>query len=171
MHISPKGAVGAIKWNKYKFFVMDEEFTLARIEKRFFREKFDEPRVFFAITHASLSSPALRKEPYCGHRLYEQLDDQTKRFLSNPRAFRIDRKKRRVYLWALLKPTWYGKEFISKYGTNKKFKDQQPATRAVLNFVTKYVSEQDAFFLERKYYDVKYIGYDWRLNDSSEKGR
>jgi hypothetical protein len=168
-HISPKGAVGAAKWDKYKFLVMDEEFTLARIEKRFLREKFDEPRVFFAISHASLSSPLLREEPYYGHKLDSQLNDQVRRFLSSPRGFRIDRKKRRVYLWAMLDPNWYGREFVGKYGTDKKFKDQHPATRAVLNFVTKYVSEQDAAFLEREYYDLKYIGYDWRLNDSSGK--
>ncbi|GAH78925.1 unnamed protein product, partial [marine sediment metagenome] len=155
---------------KQKFTVTGEEFTLLEVERRFFRKQFDEPRVFFAISGACLSSPPLRNEPYYGHKLYKQLDDQTKRFLSSPRAFKIDRGKQIVYLSAILQPTtWYGKEFISKYGTNKKFKDQQPATRAVLNFLTNYISKQDVSFLELKNYSVKYIGYDWRINDSSKK--
>jgi len=169
-HIPPIGVVKAAKWNKYKLLVMDEQFTLLEIEQRFLRKEFNEPRIFFAITQASLSGPPLRNEPYYGHKLDEQLDDQAKRFLSSSRAFRIDRKKRRVYLSVLLKPTWYGKEFgKSKYQTDKKFKDHRPATRAVLNFITNYISEQDVFFLERQSYSVKYIRYDWRLNDSSRR--
>jgi hypothetical protein len=155
---------------KQKLMVMGEEFTLSAVERLFFREKFDEPRVFFAISGACLSSPPLRNEPYYGHKLYKQLDDQTKKFLAGPHAFKINRDKQRVYLSTIFQPTtWYGKDFISKYGTDKKFKDQQPAIRAVLNFLTNYISRQDVSFLELKNYSVKYITYDWRLNDSSRK--
>jgi len=154
---------------KQKFIVRGEEFTLSEVERRFFRKQFDEPRVFFAISGACLSSPPLRNEPYYGHKLYKQLDDQTKRFLSSPYAFKIDRDKQTVYLSAILQPTWYGKEFISKYGTDKKFKDQQPATQAVLNFLTNYISRRDVSFLELKNYSVKPIKYDWTINDSSKK--
>ncbi len=155
-------------WKEYKFIVMDEQFTLLEVEQWFFRKQSDEPRVFFAISGACLSSPPLRNEPYYGHKLYKQLDDQAKKFLAGPRAFKIDRDKQTVYLSAILQPTWYGKEFISKYGTDKKFKDQQLATRAVLNLLTNYISRRDVSFLEIKNYSVKYIKYDWRLNDSSK---
>jgi hypothetical protein len=154
-------------WDKYKFIVMDEEFTLKEIEQRFFRKEFDEPRVFFAISCASLSGPPLRNEPYYGGRLYEQLNDQAKKFLAGPLAFRIDREKQIVHLSAIFHPSWYGEEFIRKYGTDKKFKDQPPPTRAVLNFAANYISKQNLFFLERKNYSVKYITYNWTLNDSS----
>jgi len=155
--------------DKQKFIVMKEEFTLRRIEQRFFRKKFDEPRVFFGMSYATLSSPPLRNEPYCGRKLYKQLDDQVKKFLTSPLAFRIDRNKRIIYLSAILQPNWYGKEFIRKFATNKKFKDQSSITRATLNFITKYIPKQDVFFLETKNYSIKYIEYDWRLNDSSKK--
>jgi hypothetical protein len=151
--------------SKQKFIVMDEEFTLKEIEQRFFREEFDEPRAFLAISRASLSSPPLRNEPYYGYRLYEQLDDQAKKFLSSPLAFRIDRKEQRVCLSAIFQPTWYGKEFISKYGTDKKFKDQPPGVRAVLSFASNYISQQDVAFLEVENYSIKYINYNWRLNE------
>jgi hypothetical protein len=153
-------------WDKYKFVVMNEEFTLKEIEQRFFRKEFNEPRVFFAISHASLSSPPLRNEPYYGCRLYEQLNDQAKKFLSSPLAFRIDKERKIVHLSAIFHPAWYGKEFISKYGTDKKFKDQPPPLRAVLNFAANYISKRDLFFLERENYSVEYITYNWTLNDS-----
>lgn len=152
---------------KSKFIVMDEEFTLLGIDRRFFRKEFDEPRAFLAITHASVSSPPLRNEPYCGHKLNEQLDEQCKKFLSSPRAFRIDREGNIVYLSAILKPSWHGQYFLKKYGTGKKFKDQEPAVGAVLNFITNYIPESDVSFLELKNYTVKYLNYDWTINDGS----
>jgi hypothetical protein len=154
-------------WDKYKFTVMNEEFTLKEIEQRFFRKEFDEPRVFFAISYASISGPPMRNEPYYGYKLYEQLDDQAKKFLSSPLAFKIDREKQIVNLSAIFHPTWYGEEFISKYGTDKKFKDQPPSIRAVLNLATNYISEQDRLFLERENYSVRYMTYNWTLNDGS----
>ena len=154
-------------WTDYKFLVMDEEFTLAEIEKRFFRKEFADPRIFFALSRASLSGPPLRNEPYYGKKLDKQLDGQVRRFLSSPHAFRIDKAKQRVYLSALFQKTEYGREFISRYGIDRKFKDQQPATRAVLNFITNYVSERDVSFLEVGNYSVRYIRYDWTINDGS----
>jgi len=157
--------IGGIE--KQKMMVMNEEFTLAAVEKRLFQRDFDEPRVFFALCRATLDSPPLRSEPYCGRKLQEQLDDQARKFLSSPHAFRIDRATKEVRLSALLQPNEYGKEFVNKYNTDKKFKEQPPAIRAILNFITRYISEQDKSFLETELYSIKYLKYDWRLNDSS----
>jgi hypothetical protein len=164
-HINKR--IGGI--NKQKFIVMDEEFTLLGIEQQFFRKEFDEPRAFLALSYATLTSPPLRNEPYYGSKLNKQLDDQAKKFFSNPLAFKIDRKKQKIYLSVILQPTWFGNEFIRKYGTDKKFKDRKPAVRAVLSFLTNYISGQDRQFLEVENYSVEYMIYNWRLNDSSEK--
>ena len=154
-------------WTDYKFLVMDEEFTLSEVDKRFFRKEFDDPRIFFALSRGSLSSPPLRNEPYYGHRLNKQLDDQVKRFLSSPLALQIDTEKQRVYLSSLFQLSSYGKEFMSKFAIDKKFKDHDPTTRAVLNFITNYVSRDKVSFLEVGNYSVKYMKYDWTINDGS----
>jgi len=148
-----------------KFIVMDEEFTLAGVERRFFHKEFNEPRIFLALSQASLSSPQLRNKPYTGPELYKQLDEQAKKFLSSSRALVIDREKKRVYISAIFDPSWYGQYFIGKYGTDKKFKDQSPSVRAVLNFITNYIPERDISFLQTEYYSVKYINYNWNIND------
>jgi hypothetical protein len=154
-------------WTDYKFLVMDEEFTLSEIDKRFFRKEFNDPRIYFALSRGSLSSPPLRNEPYYGHRLNKQLDDQVKKFLSSPLALHIDTEKQRVYLSSLFQSSSYGKEFIGKFAINKKFKDHEPTTRAVLNFITNYVSRDIVSFLEVGNYSVKYMKYDWTINDGS----
>jgi hypothetical protein len=146
---------------------MDEEFTFAAIEKRFFRGEFDDPRVFLALSSACVSSPPLRNEPYSGRRLDEQLDDQTRKFLAGPLALRIDREKGKVYLSALFQLSSYGKEFAEKFAIDRKFKDHPPATRAVLNFISNYVSKQDVSFLEVGNYNIEFMTYDWTINDGS----
>jgi hypothetical protein len=151
----------------HKFLVMDEEFRFSTIEKLFFRSEFDDPRVFFAISSACMSSPPLRNEPYYGHNLSQQLDEQTERFLSSPLAFSIDREKRKVYLSALFQSSWYGREFIKKFAIDRKFKDQSAETRAVLNFITNYISKEGVTFLETGNYTIKYMTFDWTINDGS----
>jgi len=152
---------------RYKFLVMDEEFTFAGVEKRFFRGEFDDPRVFLALSSDCVSSPPLRNQPYSGRRLDEQLDDQARKFLAGPLAFRIDRDKRKVYLSALFQLSSYGKEFAEKFAIDRKFKDHPPVTRAVLNFISGYVSKQDVSFLEVGNYNIEYMTYDWTINDGS----
>ena len=95
------------------------------------------------------------------------MDDQAEKFLSSPEGFRIDRDSKTVYLSAILQSTWFGDEFISKYDTDKKFKDQQPEVRSVLNFITNYITDLDVSFLEVENYTVKYLRYDWSLNEGA----
>ena len=151
----------------YKFLVMDEEFAFKKVENRFFRDRFADPRILLALTDACLSSPPLRNEPYYGYKLDEQLDDQVKRFLSEPIAFRIDRQRQRLYLSAVFEAGRYGRQFLEKFAIDRKFKDHPPVTRSVLNFITNYVSERDASFLEVGSYSVKFMSYDWKINDDS----
>ncbi len=177
--IKPSSRILAVYWGPFsvrhiedkitshKFAVMDEQFTFALIEKRFFSEQFGDPRIFFALTSASVSSPPLRNEPYYGRNLNEQLDDQVRKFISSPLAFEIDREKQIVSLSAMFELSSHGREFLKKYSTDKKFKDQPPVTRAVLNFITSYISREDISFLDAGNYSVKYMKYDWTINDGS----
>lgn len=161
--------IGGIK--RQKFFVMSEEFTPEMITNRFLAKEFDDPRVFFALSEATVAGPSLRNEPYTGRKLSEQLDHQARRFLTTPRGLRIDRAKKEVHLWPFLMPRVYGQQFLGKYRTDKKFKDQDRAVQAVLNFITNYVSNQDKSFLLTQVRTVKYFKLreaDWKLNDSSK---
>jgi len=161
----PPNSIRHIKglWDRHKFIVMDEQFTLREVERRFFRKQFGDPRIFFAMSFASVSSPPMRNEPYYGSKLSEQLDDQVKKYLSGRYGLKIDAKNGEVRLSVIFK--WYAGLFVEKFGTDKQFKDQSPALRAVLNFITNYVSQRDKTYLQTANYSVGYLRYDWTLNE------
>ncbi|MHC4298581.1 MAG: DUF547 domain-containing protein [Planctomycetota bacterium] len=164
--ITPSSRILAIYWGPlnlrhiegeisgHRFLVMGEQFGFAEIEERFFRGEFDDPRVFFALTSASLSSPPLRNEPYYGRTL-------------DPLAFKIDKENGKVHLSATFELSSYGGDIAEKFATDRKFKDQPPVTRAALNFITNYIGQKDVSFLESGNYTVKYMKHDWTINDSS----
>lgn len=158
--------IGGI-WSDYRFIVMDEEFTLGDVERRIFRRTFGDPRVYLAIAYGCRSGPWLRRTPYRGDRLDSQLDEQVRRFLADGGGFRIDRDKRVVYLSALFKPSWRGKEFLGRYAMDRKFKDRPAETRAVLNFLTQYLSRDNVHFLEVENHTIAYPNFDWRISDSA----
>lgn len=160
--------IGGI-WSDYRFIVMDEEFTLGDVERRLFARLLAEPRAYLATTYATRSSPTLARTPYRGATLEKQLDAQVKAFLAGANGLRIDRDEGIVYLSALFKPTWRGKDFVGQYGTDKKFKAHPPETRAVLNFLTRYISPEDVYYLEVENYTIRYMNFDWRLNDGGRR--
>lgn len=151
----------------YKFLAMHEEFTFDEVENRFFKDLFKEPRVFFAITMGTKSSPPMLNVPYQGSKLYQQLDDQTRRFLVNENiGFKADEENKIVYLSLILKPGWYGDQFTEKYSTDKMFKDKTlPEIRAILNFVADYIPQNNVSFLKIGTYSVSYLAYNWQLDE------
>ena len=164
--IWPPDSIRHIKgiWTDYKLIVMDEEFTLSAVDRDILRKQFNDPRIFLALTQASVSGPPMRSEPYRGDTLDAQLDDQVKKFLYSDQGFSIDTANKVIYTSALFDPTWYGQEFLKKYSIDRKFKDYSPVDRAVLNFISNYLSPDSVRFLELENYQIKKFPYNWRLN-------
>jgi hypothetical protein len=164
----PKNSILQIAgvWDKLQFTVMGRKVTLDEIEHKILRKQFNEPRVHMALVCASMGCPPLRNEPFIGGKLDAQLEDQARKFLSNPKKFRIDRQKGRVYLSPIFK--WFGEDFVKSCGTNDKFTGHNQTERAVLNFVSRYLDATDRDYLATGKYGIKYLGYDWSLNEQKE---
>jgi hypothetical protein len=150
-------------WDKLTRTVMGKAMTLDEIEHETLRKKFHEPRIHMTLVCAAMGCPPLRNEPYVGATLDEQFADQTRKFLSNDKKFRIDRRRKTVYLSSIFK--WFGEDFIAKYGTDSKFAGHSEAERAVLNYLSDYLPLPDARWLGLARYDIKYLDYDWSLNE------
>ena len=107
--------------------------------------------------------PPLRNELYLGDRLDQQLDDQTRRFLGNRDKFRIDPKENVVYLSSIFK--WFGGDFVKTYSTARNSGRHDEEVSAVLNFIARYLDDRDARCVRSGDFHVKYMDYDWSLNE------
>lgn len=156
---SIKDIVGV--WRITKHPVRDQARTLDNIEHQQLRADFNEPRIHAALVCAAVSCPPLRAEPFVGETLDEQLEDQVKLFLAKPDGFRIDKAEGVVHLSMIF--NWFGEDWIPTYGTDEGFAGNE-AEKAVLNFVSNYVSDEDKAYLREGNYQISYLHYDWSLN-------
>jgi hypothetical protein len=137
-------------WDDYPTTVNGKAYSLNDMEHKVLR-KMGEPRIHFAIVCASVGCPKLRNEAYTAVQLDQQLEDQAIYFFAQQRNFRIDRAGKTVYLSSIL--DWFAEDFGGSDG-------------AKLDFSSKYLSEaKDREFLRSGDLEVKYLDYDWSLNE------
>jgi hypothetical protein len=76
---------------KIPFFKIGEDaFTLDKIEHEILRKEIQEPYIHFALVCASFSCPHFRNEAYTAQHVKEQLDDQARIFINDPRKNKLD---------------------------------------------------------------------------------
>jgi len=167
--IYPKNSIRQIAgvWDKIKFKVMGQNLTLGHIEHKILRVKFDEPGIHMAMVCAALGCPPLRNEPYIGDKLHEQLNDQARRFLVNPKKFKISRTDSRIYLSPIFK--WFAVDFIKKHTPEKSIGRHNKEQSAVLNFIASYLDKVQKDYVLAGKYKIKYLKYDWSLNEQQTK--
>ena len=165
----PKNSIRQISgvWDKITFTVMGKRMTLEGIEHDTLRKDFNEPRIHVALVCAAMGCPKLRNEPYEADRLEDQFADQARSLLGAASKFRIDRARDQVHLSQILK--WFGADFVKKYGTSVKFRGHDEEERAVLNFLSRHLEDRDRRYLEQGDYKIKYLDYDWVLNEQKPK--
>lgn len=117
-------------------------YDLNNIEHGIIRNKFDEPRIHFAVNCASISCPNLRNEAFTAERLEEQLVDQARQFLSDPTKNKISKDK--VELSKIF--SWFKGDFKKK--------------GSLIDFLNKYAPVKID-----KNAAVEYLDYDWGLNE------
>jgi hypothetical protein len=136
-------------WKKDAGEIGGRVYTLHEIEHEILRPM-GEPRIHAAIVCASLSCPPLRREPYRAAELDAQLDDNSRRWLADPRkGARIDRPGHTLHLSRIF--DWFAEDFDG----------------GVLPFVGAHLPSEEAEWLRDQGGDlrVRYLDYDWRLND------
>ena len=162
----PKNSIRQIPgvWDKITFKVMGKDYTLEQIEHKILRKEFKEPRIHMAMVCAAIGCPPLRNEPYTGKKVDRQLDDQSKRFLTDPNKFSFDRGKRMLHISPIFK--WFGSDFVKTKAKKKPFIQYSNKEAAILEFVRKYLAKDHAFLdPSKKAVRIKYLDYDWSLNE------
>lgn len=144
----PVNSIRKIKkpWDTPIVPLFGKKVTLNHIEHEILRKQFKEPRIHFALVCASIGCPEIFSEAYIGQKLNMQLDKAAKKFLTDRKKNRIESKT--LYLSKIFE--WYGDDFKEKYGGYKEYIIQ----------LLKLSGD----------YKIKFIDYDWNLNDVSGCG-
>lgn len=151
-------------WEKEYFEIQQLEYNLREIEQDFLLKRYKDPRICFALSNASMGGAPLRNEPYRADKLDQQLDDQIKRYLKTDEGMRLKKGDRILYLSNLFqmhKDTFLASEYVKV----KKFRDRKEEERAWLNFILPYLSKEDVRYLDENSPDIKFIDFDWKLNE------
>ena len=135
-------------WDKLKFKVAGRVLTLNQIEHQILRKEFKEPRIHFALVCASKGCPDLASEPFSGKELDKQLDRETRKFINDKTKVRLDRDNKTLYISLIFK--WFNEDFGD-----------------VIKFISKYLPRDDAEFIKKTKPKIKYLNYDWSLNEKS----
>lgn len=152
----PIKSVLKVGWIPHSFFKRKEfktkhgEITLQVLENEKLREAFREPRIHFVINCASISCPKLIREAYSAEKLEEQLEAQAVSFINDKSRNYLDKQNKTLYLSHIFK--WYEGDFVRNgEGTEE--------------YVAGYLNADDAEFVRNNEITIKYLEYDWGLNE------
>jgi hypothetical protein len=155
--IKELGSTLSSPWKKKFFTLLGEEKHLDDIEHGMIRAEgvFNEPRIHFVVNCASIGCPALRNEAITADKLEAQLEDSTKKFLSDRSRNRMNGDA--VQLSKIF--DWYGKDFSRGWkGYN-----------SLNQFLAKYANSladnpADQSTLASGKLKTTFLDYDWALN-------
>ena len=154
------GRVIGNPWKDEFFTLLGGKRSLDWIEHETMRAPgaFDDPRVHVAVNCASIGCPMLGRDALLAERLDAQLDDLFRRFMSDRTRNRYDPPAQAVELSSIF--DWYGKDFTQGH---KGFASVQDVVATYADQLAD--SAQDRARLRSKAVPVKFLEYDWRLND------
>ena len=135
-------------WEQSFFKLLGKQRSLDWLEHKKIRVDFNEPRIHFALVCAAVSCPKLRSEAYQASQLNEQLENQTRLFLSDRDKNGVDEAG--IYLSKIFK--WYGDDF----------NDVQRYLNDYASYLTDSVTRQKS--LKSSTLPIRYTDYNWSLN-------
>jgi len=118
------------------------------IEHRILRPSGDS-RIHFALVCASSSCPKLRRQAWIGETLDRDLDEEARRFITEPRRNRISPDAATIHLSKIFE--WYRDDFG---GTDE----------SVRTFIGRYTGEPERRYLHERQPTIEYLDYDWTMN-------
>jgi hypothetical protein len=109
------GTVFGNPWKDKFFTLLGHEAYLDQVEHEMLRAKgvYGEPRAHFAVNCASIGCPMLREEAYVADRLDAQLEEQTRRFLSDRSRNRYNGETGQLEVSKIF--DWFKEDWTSGY--------------------------------------------------------
>jgi len=132
------------------FSLLGARTTLDTVEHEILRKQYPDPRIHYAVNCASIGCPMLREEAYVAAHLEKQLEEQTRRFLSDRTRNRV--RGGRLEVSKIF--DWFREDF-------------QPLERYFVRYAEILADNpQDRHRIAERAAPISFLDYDWSLNDS-----
>lgn len=157
--IKDLGSLLSSPWKLRYITLLGDTVSLDDIEHGSLRKRgsYDDPRIHFAVNCASIGCPMLREEAYVPDRLELQLDQQTRRFMSDRTRNRWNEPLGRLEVSRIF--DWYAEDFrLGHKGID-----------SLQRFVASHAplladKEAERTRLQSPQVAIHFLDYDWRLN-------
>lgn len=136
-------------FQRQKFRVLGENLSLDAIERKYLAASGD-PRIYFAISCASMACPRLSSHAYRPETINLQLHDAARRFINDPTRNRFDLERRIAFLSTIFER--HAEDFIQAGGSLQRY-------------LARFVNDaevQEA--LRAGEFELRFIEGDWGLN-------
>ena len=159
--IKDLGSLFQSPWKPKWVPLLGTQVSLDDIEHEMLRKRgsYDEPRVHFAVNCASIGCPALREEAFVAERLEAQLEEQSRRFMSDRTRNRLNVERGRLEVSKIF--DWFGEDFrLGHRGVD-----------SLATFMARHAEQLADAPAQReriraKQLDIGFLDYDWKLNDA-----
>jgi hypothetical protein len=137
--------------------------SLYHLENSVIRGRYSDPRVHFALNCASRSCPQLPDVPFYPETLDEQLNQEAVKFINSTDNVRYDAEDNILHISSIF--NWYEDDFLSWLA--HKYPMQTPA---LIDYILPYLQEETVRLIDNKRQSlkIKYLPYDWGLNDTKK---
>ncbi len=140
-------------WDDLQLYVGGKLVSLNQMEHEILR-KMNEPRIHFALVCASIGCPRLLQEAYVPEKIDQQLTANAKAFFADPAKFQFEVQDQLISVSPIL--DWYGEDFGK-------------TTAAQLQQIAPYLPEAARELAKSGEARVRYLDYDWDLNDQARE--
>jgi hypothetical protein len=135
-------------FNKIKHTIAGKEITLDELEHKY-ALKIEPVLSHFGLVCAAFTCPKLIRSAYKSETIFEQLEENGGKYLSDSDKNRLDRENKILYMSEIFK--WFKDSFVKRYGSLKE---------TAIHFL----NDDYSSFLTKSEVSVKYLKYNWKLN-------
>jgi hypothetical protein len=150
-------------WDKLEWKVAGRMFNLDHIEHVILRKELDEPKIHFVLVCASIGCPLLESRALTADTIETRLNTAADNYINRDHKVKVDGNNGIV--WFPMIFDWFGEDFEDGYTDKGLFWDRNPTEKGLLYFIFEYVPLDQKTMLIKNEFVIKYIPYDWGLNE------
>ena len=145
-------------------------YSLNNLRQRELIGAFRDEKIDTALACGARSCPAFLREAYTGPRVEGQLFLAAQRFVNDPVLNVIEPQSKKLQISKIFK--WYGKDFKLDFSSEERDLRFSEEEYAVLSFLANYLKDENKIqYLEESRYKIKYLDFDWSLNEWRSEGK